>query len=378
MRDEIAEIADLKPPVMRARWDLRRDPHRAALSRPADIVSAMVNSSDGAAPAAAPVHGGHRAPTSPLESIDEQLIELLLSDGRASYADLGAHVGLSGDAVRDRLRRLGDRGVVQVVGSVSAPMLGLDSFALIGITVDGSGHAVAQRLSELPNADLVVQTAGIFDVVVELVCRDDIDLLAVLDEHIRTIPGVGTCNVMVYLSVGKYTPGGPRNALIAAARDPRGPEGPRLADLSESDRALIALLQENGRATYQQLASVSGLNYASARRRVKRLLDEGIVHVATIVNPLVYSHRTMAGVGINISGPIPPVVDAIAELPQVEMIVVTTGRYDAVLEVSCRDRQDLAELIGTSLRSISGVRSTHTFGYVHFHKLPYTWSGLQP
>jgi DNA-binding Lrp family transcriptional regulator len=354
-------------------------PSTAASPSRLDIVDGMAAPSrTKQASANAATSDNDRSPIAALEALDNRLVELLLADGRASYAELGAQLGLSGDAVRERVRRLCDRGVVEVVGSVSAPMLGLDSFALVGITVNAPAYEVAQQLSKIETVDLVVQTAGIFDIVAELVCHDDVDLLGALDGHIRTLPGVIGCQVMMYLSVGKYTPGGPRNALIAAARDPRGADAPRLSDLSDADRALIELLQENGRASYQQLASVSGLTYASARRRVKRLLDEGVVHVVTIVNPLVYSHRTMAGVGVTISGPIPPVVAALAELPQVEMIVVTTGMYDVLLEVSCRDRQDLAELIGTTLRTIDGVRSTQTFSYVHFHKLPYMWSGLQP
>ncbi|MFE5700775.1 Lrp/AsnC family transcriptional regulator [Rhodococcus koreensis] len=308
-----------------------------------------------------------------LEPVDERLIELLIADGRMTYADLGSHVGLSGDAVRNRVRRLMDDDILEVVGSVPASLLGLESFALVGITVDGPAYPVAQALSELEHADLVVRTSGVFDLIVELVCTDDNHLLSIVDESIRSIPSVTRCQVMMYLSVEKYTPGGPRHALIA---EPMPGTAARLEDLDASDRALIGLLKQDGRATYQQLAEETGLTYASTRRRVMKLLDQRTIHIVTIVNQLVYGQRAMSGIGLSINGPAAPVIEEIAALPQVEMIVSTTGPYDLLLEVSCGSRQELAKFIGDTLHAVAGVHSFETHGFVSIHKLPYTWSSF--
>ncbi|MGU3432649.1 Lrp/AsnC family transcriptional regulator [Actinomycetes bacterium M1A6_2h] len=319
---------------------------------------------------ATPAHS--RAPLE-IEPIDKHIIELLTSDGRMAYADIGTRVGLSGDAVRNRLRRLQDNEVLEVVGSVSASLLGLDSAALIGITVSGPAAPIAEALAGLECADLVVHTVGTFDIVIETVCRTDSHLLGVLDGQIRTIAGVKDCHVMMYLDVPKYSPGGPRVALMN--------EGPvdgqlRIDDLAAPDRALIAQLQQDGRASYQQLAEASGLTYASTRRRVIRLIEQRIVRIVTVVNQLVLSNRVMAGVGLNVHGPVSSVIDALRPLPEIEMIVATTGRFDVVLEVSCGSKRELATFVGDTLRTLTDIRSSETFGYVDVQKLPYTWASL--
>ncbi|MEV5898397.1 Lrp/AsnC family transcriptional regulator [Streptomyces sp. NPDC052127] len=311
-----------------------------------------------------------------LDAVDEELIKLLIADGRAAYADLGASVDLSGDAVRERLKRLISDDVIKVVGSVSAPMLGLDSFALVGITVQGAAQPVARALAELRSADLVVQTAGMFDIIAELVGHDDQEILQILDDSVRSAPGVAQCMVMQYLSVEKYPEVGSRQALLGGAQQVSRPALRSKEELEDADRALIQVLQQDGRASYRQLAEQSGVPYASARRRVLRLLDSGVVRIVTVTNELVYRHRVQAGIGVRVQGPIPAVVEQLRGIAEVEVVAATTGPYDLVLEVSCASRADLYRLTGTTLRSVPGLVSTETFNYLNIHRLPYTWGAL--
>ncbi|MFJ9567972.1 AsnC family transcriptional regulator [Streptomyces fuscichromogenes] len=309
-----------------------------------------------------------------LDAVDEQLVKLLIADGRASYADLGAAVDLSGDAVRERLKRLIAEEVIKVVGSVSAPVLGMESFALVGIGVRGPALPVAQALTEVPAAHMVVQTAGMFDIIAEIAGRSDRDVLQILDDSVRSVPGVAHCRVMQYLSVEKYTEVGPQTLLGALQKPPRGVRSAE--DFDRADRALVEVLQQDGRATYRQLAEQTGVPYASARRRTIRLLDSGVVRIVTITNQLLYSHRVQAGVGVRVHGPIPPVVKRLCALDEVEVVAATTGPYDLLLEVICASRAELHTLIGTTLRTIPGLVSTETFNYLHIHKLPYTWGAF--
>ncbi|MBA2946738.1 Lrp/AsnC family transcriptional regulator [Streptomyces himalayensis] len=317
-----------------------------------------------------------KAPGGLLDAVDRQLVELLVADGRAGYAELGARVELSGDAVRERLKRLIADDVIKVVGSVSPATVGLDSFALVGITVSGPALPVARALAELPEADLVVQTTGMFDIIIELVCRDDREMLQVLDESVRSVLGVHTCMAMHYLSVEKYAPEGSQQLLVGGGR-PGNSAGPDArGDFDDADRALVAVLQQDGRASFKELAEQSGVPYASARRRVLRLLERGEVRIVTITNQLLYGRRVQAGVGLRVQGPIPDVVQYLSDIDEVEVVAATTGPYDLLLEVSCASRADLYRLTGTVLRQISGITSTETFSYIDVHKLPYTWTAL--
>ncbi|WP_416966816.1 Lrp/AsnC family transcriptional regulator [Streptomyces sp. 4F14] len=316
---------------------------------------------------------GNEPPAGGLDAVDHQLVKLLVADGRAGYAELGAGVELSGDAVRERLKRLISDDVIKVIGSVSPATAGLDSFALVGISVRGPVLPVALALAELPEADLVVQTTGMFDIIVELVCRDDRELLRVLDESVRSIPGVLTCLAMQYLSVEKYAPEGSQQLLVGGGLS--GGSG-AWEDLDDADRALVAVLQQDGRASFKELAEQSGVPYASARRRALRLLERGVVRIVTITNQLVYGRRVQAGVGLRVQGPVPDVVRTLRDIDEVEVAAATTGPYDLLLEVSCASRADLYHLTGTVLRRIPGVMSTETFSYIDIHKLPYTWTAL--
>lgn len=140
-----------------------------------------------------------------LDGVDKQLLALLQTDGRASYAALAKSVGLSEAAVRQRVQRLLDDGTVQIVGVTDPHKMGFDRWAMIGVTVDGDVRAVADALAAAPAIDYVVLTAGSFDVMAEVVCVDDEELLALLNDTIRAIPGVRSTETFVYLRLTKQT-----------------------------------------------------------------------------------------------------------------------------------------------------------------------------
>ena len=140
-----------------------------------------------------------------LDEVSKAIIEQLQQDGRRSYAAIGKVVGLSEAAVRQRVQRLVDSGVMQVVAVTNPMELGFGRQAMIGIRVEGELESVAEALAAMDEVDYVVITAGSFDVLVELVVEDDHELLDVLSTRIRTIPGVVSTESFMYLSLRKQT-----------------------------------------------------------------------------------------------------------------------------------------------------------------------------
>jgi Lrp/AsnC family transcriptional regulator for asnA, asnC and gidA len=138
-----------------------------------------------------------------LDAISKQIIEQLQEDGRRSYASIGKAVGLSEAAVRQRVQRLLDAGVMQIVAVTDPLTVGFPRAAMIGIRVEGDSEAVADKLASSPDVDYVVLTAGTFDVLVEVVCEDDDHLLEVINKRIRAIPGVTSTETFVYLKLRK-------------------------------------------------------------------------------------------------------------------------------------------------------------------------------
>jgi Lrp/AsnC family transcriptional regulator, regulator for asnA, asnC and gidA len=140
-----------------------------------------------------------------LDEINKRIIEQLQQDGRTSYAALATVVGLSEAAVRQRVQRLLDSGVMQIVAVTDPLRLGFARQVMVGIKVEGDIRPVAEALAAITEIDYVVICAGGYDLLVELVCTDDEDLLRLLNDTIRTIPGVRSTETFVYLKLAKQT-----------------------------------------------------------------------------------------------------------------------------------------------------------------------------
>jgi Lrp/AsnC family transcriptional regulator, regulator for asnA, asnC and gidA len=140
-----------------------------------------------------------------LDPANRAIIEQLQNDGRRSYAAIASAVGLSEAAVRQRVQRLLDSGVMQIVAVTDPMQLGFARQAMVGVRADGDLAEVADKLAALPEVDYVVVTAGSFDLLVEIVCNDDKHLLSLLNNSIRAVPGVRDSETFVYLKLAKQT-----------------------------------------------------------------------------------------------------------------------------------------------------------------------------
>jgi Lrp/AsnC family transcriptional regulator for asnA, asnC and gidA len=138
-----------------------------------------------------------------LDDFSKAIIEQLQNDGRRSYADIGKAVGLSEAAVRQRVQKLTDSGVMQVVAVTDPMQLGFFRQAMIGIQVSGDTTTIAEQIGKLSAVDYVVLTAGSFDLLVEVVCENDDDLIDLLNRDIRGIDGVRSTETFVYLRLHK-------------------------------------------------------------------------------------------------------------------------------------------------------------------------------
>lgn len=146
-----------------------------------------------------------RGPGNQLDEVSKAIIEQLQQDGRRSYAAIGKQVGLSEAAVRQRVQRLIDGGVMQVVAVTDPLELGFARQAMVGIKVTGPIEEVADKLAAIEEIDYVVVTAGSYDLLVELVAESDEHLLSLVSGRIRTIEGVGATETFMYLSLRKQT-----------------------------------------------------------------------------------------------------------------------------------------------------------------------------
>ncbi len=147
-------------------------------------------------------------PTGPnglLDDVNKAIVEELQHDGRRTYGSIAEAVGLSEAAVRQRVQKMRDAGIMQIVAVTDPLQVGFRSQAMVGIRADGDTRVVAELLAAVPDIDYVVLCTGSFDILVELVTEDEDTLLELLNGVIRTIPGVRDTETFMYLKLTKQT-----------------------------------------------------------------------------------------------------------------------------------------------------------------------------
>lgn len=137
-------------------------------------------------------------------------------------------------------------------------------------------------------------------------------------------------------------------------------------------KAIVEQLQQDGRRSYATIARAVGLSEAAVRQRVARLQEAGVIQVVAVTDPLQLGFRRQAMVGVRVDGEIGRVADALAEMGEVDYVVITAGRFDVLVEAVCEDDDHLLDLVG-GIRRLPGVRSTETFVYLKLRKQHYDW-----
>jgi len=140
-----------------------------------------------------------------LDEVGKAILRQLQQDGRRSYTAIGAAVGLSEAAVRQRVKALVDGGVLQIVAVADPITLGFGVMATVGVAVSGDAREAAETISQISEVDYCVLTSGRYDLQLELVCRDNEHLLSVINDRIRTVPGVRETETSICLRVHKQT-----------------------------------------------------------------------------------------------------------------------------------------------------------------------------
>ena len=143
--------------------------------------------------------------------------------------------------------------------------------------------------------------------------------------------------------------------------------------LDDVSKAIIEQLQEDGRRPYAAIGKAVGLSEAAVRQRVQRLLDAGVMQIVAVTDPLQVGFPRQAMIGICCEGDVEAVAEKIADMPEVDYVVITAGGFDLLVEVVCEDDDHLLELVSKRIRAVPTVRSTESFVYLKLHKQLYNW-----
>jgi Lrp/AsnC family transcriptional regulator for asnA, asnC and gidA len=143
--------------------------------------------------------------------------------------------------------------------------------------------------------------------------------------------------------------------------------------LDDVSMQIIRELQQDGRRPYTTIAKTVGLSEAAVRQRVQRLLDAGIMQIVAVTDPLRVGLHRQAMVGVRVDGDVRELASKLAASNEIEYVVICSGSYDILVELTARDDEHLLDVINTQIRSIPGVRSTEMFVYLRLEKQTYSW-----
>lgn len=141
------------------------------------------------------------------------------------------------------------------------------------------------------------------------------------------------------------------------------------SNLDETDAKIIEALQADGRVAFAQIAEQLNVSPGMIRLRYNRLVELGYLKVVAVTNPLMMGKRTMAMIGVRTDGrKILEVANQLTAFDEVVYVVAVSGRYDLMIEVFCRDHEDLLTFLTEKLAKVDGVRETESFMHLKIVK----------
>jgi Lrp/AsnC family transcriptional regulator for asnA, asnC and gidA len=148
----------------------------------------------------------------------------------------------------------------------------------------------------------------------------------------------------------------------------------RASQLDATSKQIIELLQQDGRKSFSEIGKSVGLSEAAVRQRVQKLSAQRVMQVVAVTDPIQLGFARSAMLGVKSSGDSRKVADAIAELPEVSYVVLTTGSFDLLIEIICEDDDHLVKLVNGKIKCIAGIAAVETFVYLKLHKQQYNWA----
>ncbi len=273
------------------------------------------------------------------DDLDREIIGELQRDGRISFEQLGAAVGLSRPAVSARVARLQRTGVIDIVAVVHPEVRGLTASAHLFVEVNADAAAAAAAIAAMPQAPFVTVTAGRHAVMAEVRVAGPAELEAVIGE-IRGLPEVA------------------RLELLTGVRRLKHPHLPAaqasLPALDEADRRMLAVLERAGRASFAELGQNAGLSPAAARTRTLRMIDAGVLRVPAIVRPQALGLDVLCGFAVQLDSERRAVEEALVADPAVTFLSACLGRADLVGTLAT-DSLSALRLALDTVRGMPGV-----------------------
>lgn len=150
-------------------------------------------------------------------------------------------------------------------------------------------------------------------------------------------------------------------------------------ELDDLSVAIIQRLQYDGRRPFTDIAKELDVSEATVRRRVKDLMEQGVLQIVGIVEPQLIGWDAAGFIGVTVeSGEIESVASQVGKFPEVSYLFMASGEFDLFVEVFCKDMENFVSFINHKLHQVPGVERTQTFMILKMYKLSYRWGEAEP
>ncbi len=144
--------------------------------------------------------------------------------------------------------------------------------------------------------------------------------------------------------------------------------------VTDTDRAIIRLLQRNARISYAELSRATGIPESTVRRRMDRLQQRGVIQFAMLADPsrLGYELRAMIGLKVELRQ-LEEIGETLRSMNEVTFAAFLTGNFDIMIQIIVRSQENLVDFLTQRLAAIDGIRSTETFVMPYIIKPMTSW-----
>lgn len=292
-----------------------------------------------------------------MDAIDVRILEELRLDGRIGQNELAAKLGVSRPTVAKHLGVLLDGKRVRIAGIVHPSTIGIDAIGHVAVSVNRPVRRVAEQLAQVPDVPFVSLTSGRHPLIVEIRAVDW-ERFAVDLDRIRRVDGVVDTNTLIYSDL-----------VIDIGRPERAPTIPT----DKIDMALLAALQEDGRASYRALGELTGISAGTARMRVRRLIDEGVVRIGALSRVGHGETEFAVGFGVRVTGPVAAVAELLVDLSGLHFLTATMGRFDLLGTVHTANLNQVVDALD-SIRALRPVLEVDSWVHLETVKERYDYA----
>lgn len=304
-----------------------------------------------------------------LDALDLSIARELKLDARQSSRKLGAQLGVSGTAIAKRLRRLVDADVLSFCCLTDPAFLGFQVNVLLCLkTTPGKEDNVARAIQRYGCVQNVSLVAGRYDVLVFAVFRDHRRQLQWMTSELGAIEDIVDYDECHQLQMIKNSWGytDSRHAPSAATVLPR---------LSESELKLIRALETNPRENIDSLARQVGLSRKTVARSLQRLLDEDIVRIISITDPIAMGYTLHALIFLKVRlDSLSSIADQLAAHERTTHVIILGGNHNMLVAAAFRALDEMSRFLRTELGGMAGVIDRETM--IHIARPKWSFRGV--